>query len=110
MSILSCLTAKAVQQGHVQMLRYICNFICRSRTPCGTIGKHIFIEISSRTIELVNSQRCYDNTRGNAIDAGHQTLFIKIFPGGGKGKLTILSFQQKKSQFSLQCLYLSGNI
>ena len=40
-----------------QKLRHICNFVCGPRAPCGTIRKHVLVEITTRPVELVKRQR-----------------------------------------------------
>lgn len=93
-----------------QKLRYICNFVCGSRAPCGTIRKHILVEITTRPVELIKRQRRHDNSWGNGVETRatlspfdglcHHALFIAAFRDliGMQRIPDIFRLQQRKIQ------------
>ena len=72
-----------------EQLGHICHLVRCAGAADGTLGKHILVEVSARAVELVDSQRCDDDTRGDRVDPGtlctpfdglcHDTLFIAPF-------------------------------
>lgn len=39
------------------------NLVCGSGASCRAFGEHVFVKITSRSVELVDSQGGYDDTR-----------------------------------------------